>query len=93
MKKVVRLNERELTRLIKNIVMENAPGGGQMCKAEDAKPGAGRPTCEQKGVTSGKLFADITNDKKAVMFLSYTNKETGCPSICKVNNNTPVTIS
>lgn len=85
MKKVVRLNERELTRLIKNIVMENAPGGGQMCVKDT--PDKSRPLCSELSVGSGNLL--VMSD---TAFLQYKDNA-NCPKLCRVINNTPVTIS
>ena len=85
MKKVVRLNERELTRLIKNIVLENPVGVGQMCVKDT--PNKSRPLCSELSVGSGNLLA-----MGDTAFLQYKDNA-NCPKLCRVNNNTPVTIS
>lgn len=85
MKKVVRLNERELTRLIKNIVMENTPEGGQMCVKDT--PDKSRPLCSELSVGSGNLLV-MGN----TAFLQYKDNA-NCPKLCRVIDNTPVTIS
>ena len=85
MKKVVRLNERQLTGLIKKVIMENAPQGGQMCKAD--KPDSGRPNCTEVSITSGNLLA-----MGDIAFIQYKD-EANCPKLCKVENNTAITLA
>lgn len=85
MKKVVRLNERQLTGLIKKVIMENAPQGGQMCKAD--KPDSGRPNCTEVSITSGNLLA-----MGDIAFIQYKD-EANCPKLCKVANNTTITLA
>lgn len=89
MKRVVRLNERDLTKLIKRVIVENAPTNN-MCVAEKAD--SGRPNCTKVGVKSGKLI--VTGDERGggMAFLMYKDKD-NCPKLCMVANETMVELS
>lgn len=92
MKKVVRLNERQLTSLIKKVIMENPARGflnnnQQYCDPEDKKPSSGRPLCTEVSITSGNLLA-----MGDMAFIQYTG-EGNCPKLCKVANNTAITLA
>jgi|688.fasta_scaffold1979751_1 hypothetical protein len=81
MKRLVRLGERDLSRIVRKVIME------QSCSAEDQKPSAGRPQCSEAGVTSGKIIS-----LGELMFLHYRD-EANCPKLCSVNQETQVTLS
>jgi len=85
MKKVVRLNERQLTSLIKKVIVENTPPRPQMCVAE--KPDSGRPLCAEVSITSGNLLA--MGDMAFIQYKDSAN----CPKLCKVANNTAITLA
>ena len=58
-----------------------------MCKAEDAKPGAGRPDCTKVGIKSGKLL--VMGEEAFIHYIGEGN----CPKKCKVKNNTDITLA
>lgn len=77
-----RLMESKINNLIKRIVKEDS---NNMCVAD--KPDAGRPLCSEVNISSGNLMA--MGDQA---FLQYKD-EANCPKLCKVENNTSVTIA
>ena len=81
MKRLVRLGERDLSRIVRKVIME------QSCSAEDQKPSSDRPLCTESGVSGGKIIS-FGND----MFLHYKD-DSNCPKLCKVNQETTVTLS
>ena len=84
MKRVVRLNERDLTKLIKRVIVENAPTNN-MCVAEKAE--SSRPLCTEVNINSGNLLA--MGDQA---FLQYKD-QANCPKLCKVADKAMVTLS
>ena len=80
MKKVIKLSESDLTRIVKRVIKEN-----EMCVAD--KPDSSRPLCSEVNVDSGNLLA--MGDQA---FLQYKD-EANCPKLCKVADKTLVTIS
>ena len=82
MKKIIRLTESDLASIVKKVIKEESQN---MCVAD--KPDSGRPLCSEVGITSGKLMA-----MGDIAFISYTD-DANCPKLCKVENNTSVTIA
>ncbi len=86
--KTIKLNERELTRLIRNVVMEQPSRFTQEeQKCLKNMPDLSRPVCSTIGIKSGRIFASTST-----IFLQYLD-ESNCPKLCRVGNDTKVTIS
>jgi hypothetical protein len=82
MKKVIRLNEGDLARIVKKVIKEN-----NMCSAEDSKPSNQRPLCAEVSIKSGMLLA-----MGDMAFIQY-NDEKNCPKLCRVENQTTISLA
>jgi len=82
MKKTIRLTESDLANLVKRVIKEQSEN---MCVADKAD--SQRPLCSDEGITSGNLLA-----MGDMAFIQYKD-EANCPKLCRVENNTSVTIA
>jgi hypothetical protein len=85
-KKIVRLNERELTQLIKSVIQEQGPtdptmatgANSQKCEKQTSQPNCSE--FEPARTTGGRIF---NTEGRVVMMVK---DEKGCPQLCKVND-------
>lgn len=83
-KRIVRLNERELTQLIKSVILEQpaAPAAPTGTDSEKCVKQTSQPNCsefELAKTIGGKIF---NTDGRVVMMVM----ENGCPKLCRVND-------
>ena len=83
MKKTVRLTELDLSRIVRRVIKEE----GEMCSSKDQKPSTERPLCSSENVSNGKIISFGEE-----MFLQYKD-DANCPKLCRVEQETTVTIS
>ena len=82
MKKIIRLNESDLARIVKKVIKEN-----NMCSPEDSKPSNQRPLCTEIPIKSGMLLA-----MGDIAFIQYKD-ESNCPKLCRVENQTTISLA
>lgn len=84
-KKIVRLNERELTQLIKSVIKESpmAPMSAgepkQGCQKQTSQPNCSE--FEPAKTIGGRIF---NTDVQVVVMM--VKDESGCPKFCRVND-------
>lgn len=85
-KRIVRLNERELTQLIKSVILEQptaAPTTATGNDSQKCEKQTSQPNCsefEPAKTIGGRIF---NTDGRVVMMVK---DESGCPKLCRVND-------
>jgi len=83
MKRINKLTESDLTRIVRRVIKED----GEMCSSKDQKPSTERPLCSSEKISSGPIIS--VGD---TMFISYKD-DANCPKLCRVEQKTKVTLS